>query len=212
MNALPRWAWLLVALALAGAWWSWSGQAHAPPPGVLAPDAPLQTALDEPVPPLHKADATLKPLARFEVTARVLHREDYRFDDGAALAPVDLALGWGRMSDSAVLKDIEITQGQRFYGWHVDAFPIPRREIETHSANMHLIPADRSVERAIERARAGEVVHFSGYLVEADRPNGWRWRSSLSRDDTGDGACELVWVERFEIEPRPLSAAPAASM
>lgn len=212
MSALPRWTWLLAVLALVGAWWSWSGRANVPPPGVLAPDAPLQAELDEPAPPLHKADAALTPLARFEATARVLHREDYRHDDGADLAPIDLALGWGRMSDSAVLKDIEITQGQRFYWWHVDAFPIPRREIETHSANMHLIPADRGVERAIERARAGEVVHFSGYLVEADRPNGWRWRSSLTRDDTGNGACELVWVEDFRVEPQPLPAAPAASM
>ena len=28
-------------------------------------------------------------------------------------------------------------------------------------------------------------------------PDGWRWRSSLTREDTGAGACELVWVERI---------------
>jgi hypothetical protein len=32
-------------------------------------------------------------------------------------------------------------------------------------------------------------------LVEADGRDGWKWRSSLTRDDTGDGACELMWVE-----------------
>ena len=56
--------------------------------------------------------------------------------------PEDLALGWGRMSDSDVLAKIDITQSGRFYYWHVDDFPIPRREIETSSANMHMIPSD----------------------------------------------------------------------
>jgi hypothetical protein len=30
-------------------------------------------------------------------------------------------------------------------------------------------------------------------------PDGWRWRSSLTREDTGAGACELVWVERIAV-------------
>jgi hypothetical protein len=34
-----------------------------------------------------------------------------------------------------------------------------------------------------------------GYLVEARGADGWRWRSSLTREDTGAGACELIWVE-----------------
>src|SRR6185437_4176759 len=75
--------------------------------------------------------------------------ERYRFDAGAALVPEDFALGWGRMSDSAVLQQIDITQSARFYYWSVRQFPIPRREIETHSANMHLIPADAGVRRAL---------------------------------------------------------------
>jgi hypothetical protein len=39
--------------------------------------------------------------------------------------------------------------------------------------------------------------------VEADRPGGWRWRSSLTRDDTGPGARELVYVEDLTIDARP---------
>jgi hypothetical protein len=46
--------------------------------------------------------------------------------------------------------------------------------------------------------RAGEVIHLQGFLVDASRANGWRWRTSMSRDDTGDGACELVYVESVE--------------
>ena len=148
-------------------------------------------------------DATLEPLAKFALTARVLSRENYKFDDGAALSPTDLALGWGRMSDSDVLSNIDIHQGVRFYTWSVKQFPIPRREIETSSANMHMIPANDEVARVLKRVRVGDLVTLDGLLVEADRPGGWRWRSSLTRGDTGPGACELVYVEDLAIDPRP---------
>jgi hypothetical protein len=81
----------------------------------------------------------IKPLKSFQIKARVLGRKNYSFGRESDLSPVDLALGWGRMSDESVVSKIAITQSGRFYHWHVDEFPIPRREIETHSANMHLI-------------------------------------------------------------------------
>jgi len=196
----PRWLWLLAILA-ALAWWQHGSRPIAHPPGVLAADAPLQQPLDGPVTPLHKADATIEPLARFSLSARVLSRADYHWDAESRLAPVDLALGWGRMSDSAVLDRIDISQSARFYFWRVRAFPIPEREIVESSANMHLIPADGSIERAIRRTRVGDVVSFDGWLVEADRADGGKWVSSLTRNDSGAGACELVWVEHFSIAP-----------
>lgn len=188
--------WLVAAalLALWGGWSWWHGRPLHPPPGVLAPTDPVQTMLDAPVAPIRVGDFTLTPRAQFDLVARVLSTERYRFDAGAALVPEDFALGWGRMSDSAVLKDIDISQSGRFYYWHVEQFPIPRREIETHSANMHLIPADAGVHRALERVRVGQVVALDGLLVDADRADGWHWRTSLTRDDTGDGACELFYV------------------
>jgi hypothetical protein len=63
---------------------------------------------------------------------------------------------------------------------------------------MHLIPADGQVRDALERVRRGQLVHLEGFLVDASRADGWQWHSSLSREDTGNGACELVYVERAE--------------
>lgn len=194
-------AWVgLIVLVGWGAHGWWSHRPLHPLPGVLAADVPEQVDLD-PGAQLQRGDTTLHTRAHFALTARVLSREDYRFDAGASLAPIDLALGWGRMSDSAVLAQIDISQGGRFYYWRVRQFPIPRREIETSSANMHLIPADPGVRRAMERVRPGELVHLEGFLVDASRPDGWQWHTSLTREDTGNGACELVYVEA--IGPAP---------
>ena len=99
-----------------------------------------------------------------------------------------------------MLEGIRISQGGRFYYWRVPAghpAPIPIAEIISHSANMHMIPAGKGVEKALLDVRKGEIVTLSGYLVEVNRPHGWKWRLSLSRTDTGAGACELVWVERL---------------
>ncbi len=169
-----------------------------PGPGVLAAEAPVQVNLRHGV-QLHKGDITLATRAHFEITARVLSRKDYSWGEGADLVPVDLALGWGRMSDSTVLANIEISQSGRFYHWHVEEFPIPRREIETSSANMHMIPADPGVKRQLKKVRAGQVIRLEGFLVDASRPGGWHWKTSMTRNDTGAGACELIYVESVEI-------------
>ncbi len=137
------------------------------------------------------------PLEKFDFDARVLRAEHYSMDREAQLAPVDLALGWGPMADPSVADKVSVSQSSRYYYWRVSEFPIPRREIEVNSANMHMVPANAEVERTLKSIRPGQHVTFSGYLIEARAPDGWRWKSSLTREDTGPGACELVWVERI---------------
>lgn len=196
------WIWLLLAIALyaGGSHWRERPISHAA--GVLAPDDPVQTDFGTPQSGFAFEDATLHPLAQFALTARVLSREDYHLDAGSDISPTDFAFGWGRMSDSAVLAKVDVDQGGRFYHWQVREFPIPRREIETHSANMHMIPADASVARVLKDVRVGDVVTLDGYLVEADKANGWKWRSSLTREDTGAGACEVVYVRNLAVAAR----------
>ena len=192
--------WVLVFFALVAAWlWFGEDRPISRAPGVIAAAQPLQEEIGPARPRLEKKGYEIEPLARFELEARVLRVERYRLDRGAGLAPVDLALGWGGMSDTAVLEKIQITQGTRFYYWQADVLPIPRRDIETQSANMHMVPADGLVARRLKDVRPGHIVKLSGYLIEARAPDGWRWRSSLSREDTGNGACELIWVERVEL-------------
>lgn len=191
--------WVLLVIVLAASWYWWPGLEIRRPAGVAVSGPPVQRELRGPAPRLGKAGYEIAPLARFELEARVLGVERYRFDRGADLSPVDLALGWGRMSDTAVLGRISITQGNRAYSWWTSEFPIPRREIETSSANMHLVPANEIVAGRMNEVRRGHYVRLSGYLIEARAADGWRWRSSLTREDTGNGSCELIWVEQLEL-------------
>ncbi len=193
------WRWIFIALLALGAWHFWTTREVAQPAGILVAAAPAQLQIGEVRPRLSKAGYRITALQRFSLAARVLGAERYRFDRGAELAPVDLALGWGPMSDTAVLEQIDISQSNRFYLWRVAQLPIPRHDIEANSANMHMIPADTIIEDTLKGVRVGQVVRISGYLVEVAGADGWRWRSSLTRDDTGNGACELVWVESLQV-------------
>lgn len=142
----------------------------------------------------------ISPLAEFRVRAKVLAREDYLLGRQSKLSPTDLVLGWGEMSDEAVLKHIDISQSGRWYHWNVERFPIPRRKIETQSANMHMIPANDEIEALISSVKQGQIIELDGYLVRVDDvDDGWYWQSSLTRDDTGNGSCEVVLVNHLEI-------------
>ena len=168
-------------------------------PGVLAPNPPKQVKIISPKTFSFK-DYTITPLAKFHIKAKVLSKKKYNLGRESDLSPVDLALGWGNMSNERVLDSIDISQSNRWYRWRTDKFPIPRREIETHSANMHLIPANKSIKSMINRTRIGDIVEFSGNLIRVDAKDGWHWLSSLSRTDNGGHSCELIWVEKFEIQ------------
>ena len=168
--------------------------AACPPPRVIRGEPPLQTAVPRGLALPAIGDAALTPLAGFSVDARVLGREDYRFGREADYSPLDLALGWGRMADDAVLARLSISQGGRWYRyrWQGEA-PIPLDEIVRSSANMHMVPADDAVASALRRIKAGQRVRIDGWLIRIDGAD-WHWRSSLTREDSGGGACELVYA------------------
>jgi hypothetical protein len=165
--------------------------------GEISPNDPIQTSTK--AADIQFKGFTLTPLADYAIKARVLSTEDYSTGVESDLSPTDLALGWGPMSDEAVLNKVEISQANRFFYWHVDAFPIPQREIEIHAANTHIIPANEEVKRLLSKIRPGQIVDIKGQLIEAKRPDGWHWRSSLTREDTGAGACELVYVTELNV-------------
>ena len=64
---------------------------------------------------------------------------------------------------------------------------------------MPMIPANGEIARQLKSIRAGNMVHLKGFLVEVTGKDGFRWKSSLSRADTGGGACELIWVESLYV-------------
>jgi len=66
-------------------------------------------------------------------------------------------------------------------------------------SNNHLISDDEFIRDQVRDIRVGDQVRFRGYLASYSSPNGGKRGTSTTRTDTGDGACETVFIEKFEI-------------
>jgi hypothetical protein len=137
----------------------------------------------------------LTPRASYRIAARVLSRERYRFGWRAQVSPLDLALGWGALGDPDVDRWIDWSQGGRWYFWQWSAgSPYQNDAIRRQSANVHVAPANDNLRRALLAVDTGDVLRITGWLVDLEGPDRDRWRTSLTRSDTGNRSCELLYM------------------
>ncbi len=169
-------------------------------PGILAPNNPKQTIIKN-----QKSwivdDFNFYPIAQFELEAKVLSIRFYGSDDMSEFCPADLALGWGKMSDQSIVDRFEIKQQHRWYVWRTDNFPIPQKEVEKSSSNVHIIPANEEVEDILDDVIRGNIISLKGKLINVNEVGEkFVYKSSTQRDDTGGGACEILWLEELSIK------------
>ena len=65
-------------------------------------------------------------------------------------------------------------------------------------SNNHLVSADDRIRDQVSGVRVGDQIRVRGWLSSYTGPAGTRG-TSTTRMDTGDGACETIYVEAFEI-------------
>lgn len=62
-----------------------------------------------------------------------------------------------------------------------------------------MIPSSEEIEDILDQIIVGNLIEIEGYLVEVKATDNWKWKSSMSWEDTGGGACELVYIEKLKI-------------
>jgi hypothetical protein len=189
---------LFISLVVILAYTFWPEKVITYPAGITASEQPKQVNLTN-TKVWQKDEFTIKALAEYQIKARVLSRNNFSIGRESKLSPVDFALGWGQMSDQRVIDQIKITQSNRWYHWKTDHSPIPLGQISLNSANVHIIPKDNEIDDKLNDVYKGSLIDMKGYLVEVTAKDGWHWKSSLRRDDTGGGSCELIWVDNLEV-------------
>lgn len=166
---------------------------------LLFPEDPLQEDLHETFERV-RDPWIARCFASFSISAVVLSARIYASDRIMPLSTVDLALGWGPMSNPVNVAQVEVWQRGRFYFWRLPGRPAPgtsltMQHVAWHSANMHMIPGSRLIDATLRSIRHHDMVRISGYLCDLEGPDGVA-RSSRVRTDTGAGACEIIWVEQ----------------
>ena len=150
-------------------------------------------------------------LAPYAGEFRVLSKENYNLGREAELSPVDFALGWDRMADPAVYKQLSIRQSNRWYYWRYEnAPPIPVNEISSQSANTHLIPATKAIAKQLAQIDQDNLIYLKGQLVEVESGPVEHRRRFAVRPKRARSACQFVY--RLHLCPVGRGARDAARL
>jgi hypothetical protein len=112
---------------------------------------------------------------------------------------MDLCVVWGDNATAAKLDKIDFWNGIFTCNFQTrdqaawDSFDIFK------ISNNHLISDDDYIRDQVRDINIGDQIRVRGYLASYGSPNVQPRGTSTTRMDTGDGACETVYVERFEI-------------
>jgi len=139
----------------------------------------------------------LSPIANYEISGKVVGVAYYK-NENLAVSPMDLCVVWGNMANRT---DIVYTQGNRDCTFRATGSSL---DIITHFSNSHIIPANDDILNKLQNVKVGDIVTIKGYLVNVKRTSSissstWTWISSTSRSDTGNNACEIIYVKGISI-------------
>jgi hypothetical protein len=71
---------------------------------------------------------------------------------------------------------------------------------ETELSNNHLLSVDPRISETILGTKPGDQIRLRGVLAEySNLDNSFKRGSSTSRTDRGNGACETIYVDDFQI-------------
>jgi hypothetical protein len=142
----------------------------------------------------------IKPLATFRIAGYVLGTRDYRGERSAEAqhSPIDFGLAWGPASKPAIYNLMNCSQEHRFLNY-APGNALDESDFQPYVANIHIVPENDELQEQLLKVKEGYKVRLGGYLVKIVAEDGWAWKSSTVRWDTGDGACELLLVTKFEI-------------
>lgn len=168
--------------------------------GITFPNEPRQVTIA--IPPWKVEDSQFTALAQYELEGLLLFNIPYRkSSDSTHLSPLDLVVSWGPLSDSAVLRRIKFSHGNRVvYVRMSDDLAFDPGPFLSH---IHAIPASKEIERVLLDLNADRGVYLKGKLVRVERDGWLPWESSLSRNDSN---CEIMWVE--EARQLPITRTP----
>ena len=190
-----------------------------PEPDALAPALraePLQTTVAA-APFAARAggvDYRIAPVADYDIAGLVVSRHDsstwWDWIHAAAsdhLNVVDLCLVWGANAADGAYRRMSFSSGQFVcYYQYRDAASAAPRYLRALSNN-HLLTDDPRIARQLRDLRVGDQVQLRGQLSSYSHHAGFDFTrgTSLTREDTGNGACETLFVRDVQL----LRAAPA---
>ncbi len=112
---------------------------------------------------------------------------------------LDVCVVWGDNTQGAQLQKIDFWNGIFTCNFQTRDQAAWESFDVNQISNNHLISDDDYVRDRVQGIRIGDQIRIQGYLASYASPNAGPRGTSTTRTDKGDGACETIYVERFEI-------------
>ena len=125
---------------------------------------------------------------------RMLHR---LWNDHLNIA--DICVVWGHNATNLDLNAFEFWNGQFTCFFRTRDNAAWRSFDKTGISNNHLITEDGYLRDLIDNVQIGDQIRLQGWLAGYSNGDGFRRGSSTTRTDEGNGACETIYVTRFDI-------------
>ena len=200
---------MLAASVVGGIHWFLYERTVRHAPGPLALEEPAMSLGSQLAPWTDARGFRYGALGRFGGRVVVVARRNYAIGEFAHLAPTDLAIVWGPLSDPRAYAQLAFDQrGSPFSGRYVApevraGTPLAQRPFAETQAyllanltHVHTIAANDAIASRLAAIRPGQVVRFSGLLVDVTSPAGGRYTSSLALHDYD---CEIAWIDELEL-------------
>jgi hypothetical protein len=114
----------------------------------------------------------------------------------------DLCVVWGHNAVSLDLSEFDFWNGQFTCSFRTRSNSAWASFRPDQISNNHLLSDDQWVRERIEDLRIGDQVSLRGYLSRYSHGSGFTRGTSTTRSDTGNGACETLYVEDVRITAR----------
>jgi hypothetical protein len=147
---------------------------------------------------------TVEPQFAYELHGMVV---SYRLHDGSSrmhrlandhLNVADLCVVWSDTAFSPTLRKIDFWNGIFTCNFQTRDAEAWARFKANQISNNHLLSAEPGIRERIGAVRIGDQIRVRGWLASYGSGASKRG-TSTTREDTGDGACETIFVESFDV-------------
>lgn len=149
------------------------------------------------------ANYLITPQSSYEIWGLVVsHNDIRRFSDiyhtAESVDLKDVCVIWGNNAREGYYEPGKYKSGSWTCYWEFSDAESWRQFVESQISNNHLLATDPAVQKEIRNVQVGDQIHLKGYLVNyKNESTGWTRETSLTRKDTGNHACEVMFVEEF---------------
>ena len=199
--------WIALPLTIAGWWQKDNFVPHIVTPPALNEDPVQREVSEQPFKVAYNDTGyVVQPRHEYDLTGMVV---SYRYHDGDRmlhqiwndhLNVADVCVVWGRNAHELDLNLFDFFNGQ--FTCNISTHDrvawnqFQMREL----SNNHLVSDDPLLRDRITSLKVGDIIRVRGWLSHYGLEGSPHMRkTSVTREDTGNGACETIFVREFEV-------------